>query len=206
MYNSVLTAIFLFCINAGLAQSNILTDTQDFKDYPAETKVYCEKVFEILSRDDSNLNTARYTVLTSVKNEYSFSLKRLDENIYISSTKCLENFENALDRNKVKWHTQLTSISEKLYMKIRILFRTLTIQLEPVENDIDYSETSHYFSYSTAKGDVKRGELRLSDNEDSPEKLIEVCQNIYLFGRGKTIAESELIEKIDAVLVELEKD
>lgn len=182
-------------------QKQHLEPSKDFSQYKGVLKTYFDNVFKLLYTGYSEKPIARYTSMPSFSNEYSFSIETIKGKNYVVSNKLSTNYWYANNKNEVELFTNKLELSNALFLKIVELFGILDEQTKkPEENSMGCDGVTYYFATTNKDGQVKIAETWSPDKNSLLGNLVKICDNIFAFGIGKEVSQTETLKDINKLI------
>ena len=212
----ILILTFLLATILCFGQKEHLEPAKDFNEYEGVLKEYYNNVFPLLYGSFSKKPYARYTSMPSFSAEYAFSVEKIGEQNYIISNKLSESFWyagfnkkgniNNKRRNRVIVSTTKTEINNDLYLKIGELFELLANQTKVYEKDwLGFDGVIYYFATTKINGEIKIGQTWSPNKGSLLDRLVKICDNLYLGGVENNIDQSEIIKEIAMLINDLKE-
>lgn len=206
MKQTILILTFVLTTFLCFGQKQHLEPAKDFKQYEGVLKEYYDNVFPLLYKGYSEKPIARYTLMPSFSNEYSFSVETIEGENYVVSNKMSENFWYAKNRKKVKLISNKTELTNDLYFKIVDLFKLLEEQTKKPEDDLmGLDGVTYYFATTDKNGQIKIGETCSPNEKSLLGRLVKICDNIYSLGNGNDLSQSDISKDIDKLINDLKE-
>lgn len=188
------------------SQKEHLEPVRDFKQYKGGLKEYYDNVFLILHEGFNDKPYARYTAMPSFTEEYSFSVEEIENKKYIISNNLSESYWYSRERNKVKLETKKNEINNDLYLQIGELFQLLVEQSKKPKQDVrGVDGVIYYISAVDENGEIKTGKTWSPRDNSLLDRLVEICDKLYYFGKGHNISQSKLENRIKRLIQKLKK-
>jgi hypothetical protein len=187
-------------------QKEHLEPEKDLSQYHALLKNRSDTFFTLLYRDFSDKPYARYTSMPSFSREYAFSVEQKDDKYFIISNYLSENYWCAKNPKSVKVRNSLTEIEEDLYKSIGDLFQLLAKQTRKREdNEMGNDGTTYYFATLDTSGQAKIGKTWSPNGNSVLNRLVKICDKLYLAGQGNDIPEDGIEKDIKKLITDLEE-
>jgi hypothetical protein len=201
-----LCTIFVFAIAQMCYGQNEHLEPADLQKHAGSVKTYYNNVFPLLYKHFANKPVARYTSMPSFDYERSFSAEKKDDGYFIISDWLSDSYWYAKDKKRVKVRTGSTEIDEELYKTIGELFQLLAKQTRKPETDeMGNDGTIYYFASTGNNGEINIGEAWSPRENTLLGRLVNICDNLYLIGKGNDINQSEIQAEITRLIADLEK-
>ena len=201
-----LSVIFIFLIRLSSYGQNENLKPSDFKENVAVLKTYFDNLFPLLYKGFADKPYARYTYIPSFSSEFAFSIEQKDDQYFIISNSLSKSYWYSKDKKRVKVRPTSTEIDEPLFKAIGELFQLLGKQIKKPEKEImGLDGATYYFASTDYKGEIKMGETWSPDADSPMGRLVKICNNLYLIGKGKDISQSEIEKDIKRLIADLQK-
>ena len=206
MKHAILTIFIFLATIVCYGQKEHLEPSKDFSEYQGQLKNYYDSIFLLLSEGFSDKPYARYTSMPSFFSEYGFSVEQKNDQYLAVSNSLSENYWCAKKRKRVRVSTSTTEIDEVLYKTIGDLFQLLARQTKKPDSDMMGNDgTTYYFATVDTSRKLSIGETWSPNDNSLLGRLVKICDNLYLMGRGNDISQSEIQKKIKKLIADLEK-
>ena len=195
--------------------SEHLEPAEDFNLYEGYLKEYYKSRFTLLYSGFSEKPYARYSAMPSFSAEYAFSVEKINGKNYIVSNKFSKKFGCTIEdnedgnmvNNSVKITTTTTKINNDLYLIIGELFELLANQTKVCKNSrFGLDGETYYFATTDKNGEIKIGTTWSPDKKSLLERLVKICDKLYLVGVGKIINQRKITKEITILINDFQKN
>ena len=204
MRKTILVFIYVLTTILCFGQKQHLEPAKDFEQYEGDLKEYYDNVFPLLYEGYTEKPTARYTSMPSFSSEYSFSIEIIEGKNYVVSNRLSESYWYAKNRKRVKLISNKTELTNDLYLKIIDLFKLIEEKTKKPGNELMGRDgVTYYFATTDNNGTIKIGETWSPDDKSLLGNLIKICDNIYSLGNGRGESQTDILNNLDKLLIEL---
>ena len=187
------------------AQIDYLEPVKPFSSYTGELGEYYRSVFSLLNTGFQKQPYARFAAIPSFSPEYAMSEEKKNGRYTLISNTLSRTYWQA-EKGTVTVDTKSVVISASLYQSLGAIFRLVTEQVQ----DLDGSTAGldgivYYFSSTDAKGKERMGRKWSPEKGTLMERLVLVCQSVYMLSRGENISEQTLAEEAASLLKALQQ-
>lgn len=206
MNKAISMLIFIMSTYLSFGQKEHLEPAKDFSKYSGILKKYYDNVFPLLYKGFSKKPIARYTSMPSFSIEYSFSIETIEGRNYVMSNRLSKSYWYTEDKKKVKLISSKVELTNELYFKIVELFKILAEQTTKSKDEtMGLDETIYYFTTTEKNGQIKIGKTWSPKENSLLDKLVNICNDVYLLGTGENISQIGTLKNIEKLIIDLKK-
>ena len=203
---AILHVIFIFLIRLSCYGQNEHLKPSNFNEDVPVLKTYYGNLFPLLYKGFTDKPYARYTYIPSFSSEFAFSVEQKNDQYFIISNSLSKSYWYSKDKKRVKVRPTSTEIDEQLFKAIGELFQLVAKQIKKPEKEVlGLDGATHYFASSDNNGEIKMGETWSPDANSPMGRLVKICNSLFLIGKGKDIAQSEVQTDIKSLVADLQK-
>lgn len=191
MFNVVVLCLISF---TSTGQVNALTKCDSANEIE-QVRIYNEKLNRMIHGSLNDDYLVRYVAKPSFDPEYAFQISELDNSTYeLIALTFSQNLWYAKDVDSL--FIKRRNIDSRLVSSVANLFKLLTDSITPQHTIGDLDGTDYIFMYNS-NGTIRCGQTWSPGEKNILGEVVQICDDLMLFAKGKEIELLDLEEKIN---------